>query len=128
MSEDLSTRVLARIDHLEALARAAEEEDVADSGMIRNFTSAYTEHIDTWDPAAVHTLTRNARRIVDAHTAQVDMALAVFQRREVCAVCRTPEQWREGQDWGSRRVTYPCPTLTDVARMLGVDPEGASAA
>lgn len=102
---DLSVRILARVAQLEALARAADEEDVADSGVIMNFTSAHTEHIHAFDPAFVlNHLAPGARQLVELHQADE-------YEEDYCASCGDVPQ-----------VPYPCDTLQAVARMVGVAP------
>lgn len=60
---NLHAHVLARLDHLEAVARAAEDD--RDHGVIINFDSALTEHMHTWEPDAVTTFCSGARTLVE---------------------------------------------------------------
>jgi hypothetical protein len=146
----LRAAILARCDDLERLAKLARyagdpDDDGQDDGrwdslgsgvvtddqmrrvmnpspiripMVR--ADAIGVHVATWDPAAVLALVGGAREICEVHQPEVDTAMAVFKRREVCSSCRTPDQWRDGQNWGFRRIDHPCPTLGALARMLGI--------
>lgn len=108
---DLPARILARVAQLEALARAADEEDVADSGVIMNFTSAHTEHIRAFDPAFALALCAGVRQLLQGHEPERDMA----GRGPVCTSCS-----EHGEN------LWPCGHLLTVARMVGVDPDGAT--
>lgn len=143
---DLRAAILARCDELERLARNAGsggawapdggrwEVDWTRRGQIGEVqvgpvgSSPLAEslppvaaHIATWSPQTVLALVAGARELCEIHQSEVDMAMAVFKRREVCASCRTPDQWRDGQNWGFRRVDHPCPTLAALAQMLGIE-------
>lgn len=144
---DLRTALLARCDELEKLAKAASRTRPGETWHVGEFlgepavtaaswapeegdpmviadvsgVAEVATLIATFGPAAVLDMVAAAREMCEIHVPVLDMAVALFgERREVCTVCRTPDQWREGQNWGERRVPWPCPSLRATARMLGV--------
>ncbi len=94
-----------------------------DLAVIRDATPETAAFVAAFDPAAALALVAGAREMCEAHQSVVDLAMAAVggPRRYLCAACRTPDEWRDGQNWGGRRIVAPCPTLAALARMLGVD-------
>lgn len=129
---DLRAAILARVDQLETLAREA---DVDYDGIIINFVSAMSQHMDTWDPAAVLLLASGIREIVEVHSQasgptkgsqcgcwHFDYSGEVTTHTEgrCCEGCGF-----DGSDPPNHEYTIDdCPTLEAVARMLGIDPDG----
>ncbi|WP_018502775.1 DUF6221 family protein [Parafrankia discariae] len=100
---DLRTRILARLDQLEQTARDVPGASIWNARQVAGMTRvapAVAEHIAQWSPARVLPWTSGARELTGLHH-DVDGR---------CATCLD---------------AYPCPTLSVVARTLGIIPSGS---
>lgn len=97
---DLHAHVLARLDQLEQTARDVPGASIWNARQVAGMTGvapAVAEHIAQWSPARILPWTSGARELTELHH-DIDGK---------CAVCLD---------------VYPCPTLSVVARTLGITP------